>query len=633
MQAMNPDELKARYPEKCAQMDRILSHIRRGGSIFISTACGKPQFLVQSIVEHVGGLPKSCSESETIQVWTMGVAPYFDDTFKDSFRYNSFFIGNATRDAVNAGLADYTPISLSLVPALFRRRMVEIDVAIIQTSPPDRNGMMSLGISIDIVKAAVENAALVVAQVNARMPRVHGDTFIHIDEVDFVVPHDEELIEFHAGERDDAAEMIGRQVARLVRDGDTIQVGYGSLPSAIMQNLSNKKNLGVHTELLSDGIVDLIRCGAIDNSRKIVDRWKTVATFCMGSRSSYDFLHDNPTVSFRTIDYTNDPLIISRQENMVAINSALQIDLTGQASAESCAGIFYSGIGGQADFMRGALLSPGGRTILTIKSTAENGTVSRIVPMLDPGTGVTLNRGDIQYVVTEFGLAFIQGKNIRERAMDLIAIAHPDFRPWLLDEAKRLGLVDERRFAISGTKGRYPQHLETHRMSNTGLRLLLRQVTTSDEGLLRSFFQSLPERDFYTRFVAGEADNDYKRIGDFVSGDFSNRKVIIAQNDENGRDSAVGIGICSSEEFSYTARVSIAVQDSQRNGGIGTEILLYLINLARRDGLFSLSADVFIENKPMLHLCEKCGFSIEKSLGAGIYELALDLTEERYLKA
>lgn len=622
---MNLDELKTQHPEKLVPLGKILSHIRRGGRIFISTACGKPQFLVQSVVEHIESLPASLSESETVQVWTMGVAPYFDEKFKDSLRYNSFFIGNATRDAVNTGLADYTPLSLSSVPALFRRGMVEIDVAIIQTSPPDRNGMMSLGISIDIVKAAVEQASLVIAQINARMPRIHGDTFIHIDEVDFVVPYDEELIESRAEERDDAAERIGIYVAKLVRDGDTIQVGYGNLPNAIMKNLCDKKNLGVHTELLSDGMVELIKCGAIDNSKKVFDRWKTVATFCMGSRSTYDFLHDNPAISFHTIDYTNNPLIISKHENMVAINSALQIDLTGQASAESYGGIFYSGIGGQADFMRGAVLSPGGRTILTIKSTAKNGTVSRIVPMLDPGAGVTLNRGDIQYVVTEFGLAFIQGKNIRERAMDLIAIAHPDYRPWLMDEAKKMGLIDSRLSMMPGMKGEYPRHLETHRMTRSGIKLFFRAAKITDEALLKDFFSSISEQDFYTRFVSGERDIHYARLRDFVEVDYATRKLILAEINEDGRDQMIGMGQYFVDELSYSGQISIIIADSRQNRGIGTELLSYLIYIARREGLFSFKAEVFIDNKPMLRLLDRWGFEIVRTPCAGVYELELKL--------
>ena len=312
-----------------------------------------------------------------------------------------------------------------------------VDVALIQTSPPDDHGYMSLGISVDITKSAVENASMVITQVNTNVPRVHGDTFIHIDDADFIILHDESLLEYEVKVPGEIAQRIGKYVARIIEDGNTIQVGYGSIPNAILSNLRNKKHLGVHTELLTDGIVELMKEGVIDNSKKVVNRGKTVATFCMGKKETYEYIHDNPGIEFRTIDYTNNPLVIAQQRNMVAINSALEVDLTGQATAESIGKTFYSGIGGSADFMRGAVLTPEGRTILALQSAAKSGEASRIVPFLREGEGVTLGRGDVHYVVTEYGMAYLHGKNIRERAMDLIGIAHPKFRPWLIEEAKK----------------------------------------------------------------------------------------------------------------------------------------------------------------------------------------------------
>ncbi len=287
-------------------------------------------------------------------------------------------------------------------------------MALIQTSLPDDHGYMSLGISVDIVKAAVESASLVIAQVNSYMPRVHGETFINIKNVDFIVSYDKPLLEFEASVPDDIAQRIGTYVSRIIQDGDTIQVGYGTIPNAIMSHLNNKKNLGIHTELLTDGVIELMKNGVVDNTRKELNKGKTVAAFCMGRKETYEYLHDNPSIEFRPVSYTNNPLVIARHKNMTAINSALEIDLTGQATAESLGRIFYSGIGGQADFMRGAVLSQGGKTILALQSTAENDTISRIVPNLKEGAGVTLTRGDIHYVVTEYGIAYLHGKNIRE---------------------------------------------------------------------------------------------------------------------------------------------------------------------------------------------------------------------------
>jgi acyl-CoA hydrolase len=413
------DELKAKYPEKCISEEKIFGHIHRGDRIFIGTGCGEPQCLVQALIDYVESHPKAFFDAEVFHVWTLGVAPYTDERLERNFRHNSFFIGNNTRDAINKGIADYTPIFLSQVSELFYRELVPVSVAMIQTSPLDNHGYMSLGISVDITKAAVESASLVIAQVNSHMPRVHGDTFIHIDGVDLIVPHDEPLLEYETKLPDEIAQKIGNYVARLIDDGGTVQVGYGSIPNAILSNLRDKKHLGVHTELLSDGLVELIKEGVIDNTKKSINRGKTLATFCMGKRETYQYIHDNPSIEFRTIDYTNNPLVIAQHTNMVAINSALEVDLTGQATAESIGRMFYSGIGGQADFMRGAVLAENGKTILAIQSTAENGTVSRIVPFLKEGAGVTLNRGDVHYVVTEYGIAYLHGKNIRERAMEM----------------------------------------------------------------------------------------------------------------------------------------------------------------------------------------------------------------------
>ncbi|MGB4547891.1 MAG: acetyl-CoA hydrolase/transferase C-terminal domain-containing protein, partial [Syntrophales bacterium] len=430
---------KRKRPEKFIPAEKAVERIRRGDRVFIASACAEPRHLVDALIRHVENNPGAYPHA--LQIRLLGVTPYAEDRFGSNFRCNSFFISESNRSAVNRGLADYTPVFLSRVPELFDRSMERVDVALIQTSLPDVHGYLSLGISVDIVKAAAAKARVVIAQVNRNMPRVPGDTFLPIDDIDFLVCHDEPLLEYAPAVDTDIARRIGRHVARLILDGDTIQVGYGVIPNAILSSLSRKRHLGVHTEFLSDGIVELMKAGVIDNSRKTVNRWKTVATFCMGKTSTYEYLKDNPLIEFHAIDYTNDPLVIARQNGMVAINSALEIDLTGQATAESIGRIFYSGIGGQADFMRGAALARNGKTILTIPSTADGGGMSRIVPFLQRGSGSTVLRGDVQYVVTEWGIAYLQGKNVRERAMDLIAIAHPNFRSRLIEEAKKAGLI------------------------------------------------------------------------------------------------------------------------------------------------------------------------------------------------
>ena len=618
------EDYKRIYPEKFLPEEKIFSHINRGDRIFIGTACSEPQYLVNALVEYVKSYPKAFFDTEVIHVWTLGVAPYADEKFKQNFRHNSFFIGMNTRNAVNKGIADYTPIFLSRVPQLLRNGIIDIDVALVQTSYPNEHGYLSLGVSVDIVKTAVESARLVVVQVNKQMPRVHGDAFIHIKDVDFIVPHDEEILEFTTKDSDDISNRIGKYVSLIIQDGDTIQVGYGRMPNAILKHLIGKKNLGVHTELISDGIVELMKAGVVTNSEKTVDRGKTIASFCMGTKPTYEYIHDNPSIEFKTIDYTNNPLIIAQQRRMTAINAALQIDLTGQATAESLGKSFFSGIGGQADFMRGAILAPGGKSILALRSTTEDEQTSRIVPFIPEGAGITLNRGDVHYVVTEYGIAYIHGKNIRERAMDLIAIAHPKFRPWLIEEAKKDGLIYRDQAFIPGKKGEYPEHLETFRTTKTGIKLFLRPVKISDEELLKDFFYSLSDQSLYRRFISTRKDMPHERLQEMVVIDYTKELVILAVVEQNGKEVVVGVGQYGIQEYQHWAEVAFAVRDDYQYKGIGQVLLSYLTQIAKRNGLLGFTAEVLVENKPMLHLFEKMGFNIEKRSSAGVYELKME---------
>jgi len=621
------EAMKLIYPEKFPKEERIFSAIHPGNRIFIGTGCGEPQHLVQALINYVSAHPKAFFDTELLQVWTLGVTPYADEKFKDNFRSNSFFIGNNTRDAVNRGLADYTPVFLSQVPGLFQKNLVPVDVALIQTSLPDEHGFMSLGISVDIVKAATENATLIIAQVNAHMPRVLGDTFINIKNVDFIVPWDEPLLEYEDTVADDISQKVGTYVARIVQDGDTIQVGYGSIPNAILGHLKNKEHLGVHTELLTDGIVDLMKARVIDNTRKELNPGKTVAAFCMGKRDTYEYLHDNPGIEFRPVNYTNNPTVLARQKNMTVINSALEIDLSGQATAESLGKVFYSGIGGQADFMRGAILSQGGKSILALQSTAENGEISRIVPFLKEGAGVTLSRGDIHYVVTEYGIAYLHGKNIRERAMDLIMIAHPKFREWLIEQAKERNLIYKDQVFISGASGEYPEELEAYKTTRTGLDLLLRPVKMNDEHLLKDFFYALSNDSMYRRFISTRTDMHHERLQPFVVINYTREMVILAVVGHQEQEMIVGMAQYVIDEVTHTADVAFVVRDDHQAKGIGATLLSYVTYLAKKSGLLGFTAQVLMENRQMLQLFEKMGFIIEKRAEGGMYDLKMSFRD------
>ena len=611
--------------DKLLPAARAFEHIHRGDHLFVSTGCAEPQHLVKELIKFAESHPKAFVDAEIFHVWTMGLAPYTQEKFKNTFRHNSFFVSSVTREAVNTGAADYTPIFLSKVPRLFREGIIPVDVALIQVSPPDKHGYVSLGISVDIVKSAVNAAKLVIAQINRHMPRVHGESFIHLDKIHFAVPHDEPLLEVSPAEPTDITSRIGQYIARLIQDGDTIQVGYGSIPNAVLDRLDGKKHLGVHTELLTDGVVDLMKKGVVDNSRKSLNPGKTVTSFCMGSRHTYQFIHDNPSIEFRPIDYTNNPLLIARIENMTAINTALEIDLTGQSTAESIHSEFYSGVGGQADFMRGAILAPGGKSILALPSTAgEKETISRIVPVLPAGTGVTLHRGDLHYVVTEFGIAYLHGRNVRERAMALIAIAHPKFRPWLIEEAKKHHLIYEDQAFIPGKKGEYPEELERIRsLRQSGMEILLRPVKINDEPLLKDFFYSLSDLSLFRRFLSVRTDMPHERLQEFAIIDYSREMVVLATTGREGQEKILGIGQYGIDATNYMAEVAFVVRDDWHDSGIGTELLLYLTELAKRRGLHGFTAEVLTENRSMLHLFEKMDFDVERHAEKEVFELKL----------
>ncbi|MBN1381254.1 MAG: GNAT family N-acetyltransferase [Deltaproteobacteria bacterium] len=617
------DEWRTRYPEKFAEEEDVFGRIHRGDVIFIGSACAEPQHLVRAMIKFVQSHPKAFFGTEVLHIRSLGVFPFADEKFQRNFRHNTFFISTNTRDAVNRGLADYSPVFLSRIPDLIYRGLFRIDVALIQTSCIDEHGFMSLGISVDIIKAAVEKASVVIAQVNNRMPRVHGDTFVHINDCDCIVPYDEPLLEYGPKADSDVTKKIGDYITRLVKDGDTIQVGYGSIPNAVIASLKDKKHLGVHTEFLNDGIIDLMKAGVVDNTQKTVDRGKTVATFCMGTQDTYDYLRNNPAIEFRSVDYTNDPLIIARQENMVAINSALQVDLTGQASAESLGKIFYSGVGGFADFMRGVALTKNGKTILAVQSTAQCETVSRIVPFLNEGAGVSLSRGDVQYVVTEYGIAYINGKSIRERAMELINIAHPKFRSWLIEEAKKNGLIYQDQAFHADEKGLYPEYLETHRTTKKDFDLFLRPVKISDEPRLKNFLYSLSDESLYRRFVSPRKEIPHEYLQEISVIDYTEQMMILAVAGEADKEEIIAIGQYVIDRDTHMADVAFAVRDDYQNKGIGGELLSYLTYIARRQGLLGFMADVLGDNLPMLTLFHKGGFDVKERVVAGVYHLTM----------
>ncbi len=425
---------KAHYERNRKSATEAVAAIESGQKVFVGSNGAEPQTLVDAMTDRKQPL----SDIEIIHILTLGMAPYSEARFEKNFRHNAFFIGANVRDAVNACRADYTPIFLSELPALFSNGQIPLDYALVMVSPPDAHGYCSLGISVDVVKAATSNAKHVIAEVNRQMPRTLGDSFLHVSQIDSFVESDVPLLEAPLPPLSPSVIKIGEHVAGLIEDGSTLQVGIGSIPNAVLASLKGRRDLGIHTEMFSDGILDLVEAGVINGRCKTIYPGKIVTSFCIGSRRLYDFVDNNPSIEFHPTEVVNDPFLISQNHKMVAINGAIEVDLTGQVCADSIGERFYSGIGGQVDFIRGAARSKGGKPIIALPSTTKlpgRGIVSRIVPTLQPGAGVVTSRGDIHYVATEWGVAYLHGKSIRERALALIEIAHPDFREGLLESA------------------------------------------------------------------------------------------------------------------------------------------------------------------------------------------------------
>jgi acyl-CoA hydrolase len=397
--------------------------VTRGTRVFVGSGCAEPTVLVNALAER-----EDVADVEVLHIMTLGDAPYARAMSDRRFRHNAFFIGANVRQAVAAGAADYTPVFLSEIPRLFRSRRLPIDVALITTTPPDEHGFVSLGVSVDVVSAAVECARVVVAEVNPHMPRTHGASFLPVGRIDSFVETRAPILARPAAPPRATSLAIGRYCASLVPDGATLQLGIGEIPNAVAACLTAKHDLGLHTEMMSDNVIDLIDAGALTCARKTLLPGKAVTSFCMGTRRLYDRISDNPFFEFRPTEFVNDPFVIARNEKLLSINSALQVDLTGQVCADSVGSHFYSGVGGQVDFIRGAARSVGGRSIIALPSTAKAGTISRIVPTLTDGAGVVTTRAHVRTIVTEYGVAELFGRSLRERAAALIAIAHPDFR-------------------------------------------------------------------------------------------------------------------------------------------------------------------------------------------------------------
>ncbi len=614
---------KEKYKDQLTTPQEAVSRIRPGQRVFIGTGCAQPQELVRALV----GRSNDLEDIEIVHLLTTGDAPYAHKELAHKFRVNSFFIGENVRDLIQEGLGDYTPIFLSDIPRLFRSGQLPLDVALIQVTPPDERGFVSLGISVDIVLSASQNASRVIAQVNPRMPRTHGENTIHVRDLDALVAVEEPLLEAQVPKADEVTRAIGENVASLVVDGATIEIGIGQIPHATLQFLKNKKDLGIHTEMLSDEVVDLVDSGVITGARKTLDRGKIVASFCLGTEKLYRHIDNNPMYSLRPTEYVNDPTVIGQQNQMVAINVALEVDLTGQVCSDSLGSKFFSGIGGQVDFNRGAARSRGGKAIIALPSTALGGKVSRIVSRLSPGAGVVTTRGDVHYVVTEHGVAYLHGKSVAERAMALISIAHPDYRAQLIKDAVEYKYLRADLVGLAGRINVRPPAFKSAYVLHDGTQVNFRHINPTDEARIKDLFYALSQETVYYRFLSRMKTLPEKQAQNFTYVDHRTEVALVGTLTEAQGEVIIAVGRYYLDPKTNRAEVAFTVRDQWQNKGIGTYLLKQLIQLARRNGIQGFTAEVLKENKSMQAVFHKSPTKVISTLTKESYHFELEFVE------
>ena len=584
--------------------------IKPGQRVFIGSSCGEPQYLVRELSEVV----ESLKDIEIVRLMTLESSPLTliaKKTKGHSLNIRYFYLGSAKSKSLARNKRFMTPMNLSAVPRLFKSRRLPIHVALVQVSPPDDFGWMSLGISVDVTLAAALSADLVIAQVNSKMPRVLGRSFIHVNDVDAVVEHDEDLLAIGKTPESESAYTIGRLITRLIDDGSTIQISPGTTPQAVLTTLSQKNDLGVHTQYLTNEIMHLVSRGVITNRKKGFNEGKLIASTAIGTSDLYEFLHDNPGIEFHPSDYVNDPAIICRHNRMVSLNVAMSMDLTGQVAADALPYNHFSGVTGMLDFIRGAAQSEGGKSILLLSSTAMQGKKSRIVPLLND-TEIVVPRGDVQYVATEYGVVNLFGKSLQERAMAMISIAHPDFRGELFYEAKNMALLAPERTFTRSIQGIYPLKLEEEREIN-GEQVTIRPAKPVDERRIQEHFYNLDKNDIVSRFFHEKTRFVHEEVEGVSLVDYIKNLTMVAVVGEFGFGRVVAIGEYLLNEEKNMAEIAFSVSKDFQKKGLGNILQKKLSEAAHENGISGLYAYTSPQNEGMIRLFNTLHYKIETS--------------------
>ncbi len=598
------------YRDKLMTAEAAVRKVKAGNRVFIGTACATPQGLVAAL-EAVSHPP---ADVELIHFLTTGAVPHDDAGVSSTkYRHRTFFVGSDIRAAVKQGVAEYVPMAITRVPELMAIGRMPVDVALVQVSLPDQFGYVSLGVSVDITLSAINHAKLVIAEVNPNMPWSMGDSTVHVSQLDILVPVDRPVIEYrHQAAEEEVVERIARYIAGIIDDGSTLQIGLGRIPNEALQYLDDRKDLGIHSDVITDAIIPLLEKGILTGRQKTEQRGKIVTSFALGSRKLYDMIDRNPLFSFQPIDVVCHPYTIAAQRKMVSVTQAFAVDLTGQVCSDQFDGEFYSGIAAQGDFLRGASRSPGGKPIICLTSTTDDGEVSRIRPLLLTGEGVTVARTDVHYVITEYGIAYLFGKSVRERAVALIEVAHPKFRQFLLDEGKRLGYLPADQ-TLQNLRA-YPVEEERNISLKSGRSVLLRPARSSDGDGIRTLFHQLSEEDIYTRFfrrVKGLSNKEVQRLCNL---DYEKAVAFVAVT--GPRENEVVVAQCCYfvNPSTNLAETAFMVDPAWQGTGLGTAMQRRLMEHAQGRGLRGFVAEILPENAKMVALARNCteNITVEK---------------------
>lgn len=603
------------YSNKVCTADKAVTTVQSGSHVFVGTACATPRLLLGAL-EALSTPPRDVT---ILSFLTDAALPLSEGKTITNYKHKCFFVGTEMRNAIQQGVADYIPISLAELPRHIKNGRFPIEVALVQVSAPDRNGFVSLGVSVDITLIAARYAKKIIAEINPNMPFTFGDSAIHLSRFDQLVINDSPIYEYTHPPADDVAEQIASYIAGIINDESTLQIGLGRIPNAMVHYLFDRRDLGIHTDVITDWILDLIEKGVITGRKKTLSPDKVVTSYCMGSKRLYDFIHLNPLFEFRPIDYICDPFIISKNHRMVSISQAFAVDLTGQVCSDQLCGQFYGGVSTQPEFLRGAARSPGGKPIICLRSTTEDGKESLIRPQLLQGEGVGISRADVHYVVTEYGLAYLFGKSIRQRAISLIEIAAPKFRPWLLECAKQMGYLPAQQTLRSDKP--YLIKEECTIVLRNGETVRLRPSRASDSEAILELFHALSEEDIYMRFFQRLRTLTFNQTQQLCNVNLETEAAFIAAVGERESEKIIGSSCYFLNLSTNIAEAGFMVAPEWRGRGLGTALQNNMVEHAKAHGIRGFSAVILSCNAKAMALVQKGGKNLEIFRDGEVYEV------------